>query len=273
MAIARSVEWKLTCPPDDADLRVREAMRQLGIEPEGSPGAIRGKSKRSLMKNRWSANVAVDISPATGGSMAVCRVEMPAGTKHYEVLADIAEAVGDDVFDDRGLTAAIERLDWASRLFGRKEIRHLRNLLGASERVLELGQGLYERKQGLVILTNERLFFLEKSLGSETVEQFTVSSIHSLLVNKKPTGEALVIHASGNQAEITRMMHGQADAIARAFRNVKQPDQTMAAPTGQAPSPETDPLAQIERLAALRDKGIISAEEFESKKTELMGRL
>ena len=26
-------------------------------------------------------------------------------------------------------------------------------------------------------------------------------------------------------------------------------------------------------LAALRDKGIISAEEFESKKTELMGRL
>jgi hypothetical protein len=32
-------------------------------------------------------------------------------------------------------------------------------------------------------------------------------------------------------------------------------------------------LVQIERLAELRDKGAISAEEFEAKKTELMGRL
>lgn len=43
--------------------------------------------------------------------------------------------------------------------------------------------------------------------------------------------------------------------------------------TDQAPSQDTDPLAQIERLAVLRDKGIISTEEFEAKKTELMGRL
>jgi hypothetical protein len=121
--------------------------------------------------------------------MAVCRVEMPAGTKHYEVLADIAEAMGDDVFDDRGVPEAIERLGKASRLYGREAIRHLRDLLYASERVLELGQGLYDRKQGLVVLTNERLFFFGKSLSSETVEQFSLSSIQALVVNKKRTGE------------------------------------------------------------------------------------
>jgi Short C-terminal domain/Bacterial PH domain len=273
MAIARSVEWKLTCPPDEADRRVRHAMRELGIEPEGSPGAIRGRSKRSLMKNRWSADVEVNISPTTGGSMAACRVEMPAGTKHYEVLSDIAAAMGDDIFDDRGVSEAVERLGKTSRLFGRKEIRHLRNLLSASERVLELGQGLYERKQGLVVLTSERLFFFEKSLGSETVEQFTVPSVSSLMVNKRLTGETLVVHASGNKAEITGMMHGQADAIAGAFRNLKKADQTTASAAAQGPGPDVDPIAQIERLAALRDKGIISAEEFESKKAELMGRL
>ena len=273
MAIARTVEWKLTCPPDEADTRVRRAMSELGLKPEGSPGAIHGKSKRSFIKNRWSADVAVDISPTPEGSMAVCRVEMPAGTKHYEVLADIAEAMGDDVFDDRGVPEAIERLGKAGRLYGREAIRHLRDLLYASERVLELGQGLYDRKQGLVVLTNERLFFFGKSLSSETVEQFSLSSIQSLVVNKKRTGETLAVHALGDKAEITGMMRGQADAIARAFRNLKRTDQIMAAATGQAPSSDTDPIAQIERLAALRDKGVISAEEFETKKTELLGRL
>ncbi|HEY6314256.1 MAG TPA: PH domain-containing protein, partial [Streptosporangiaceae bacterium] len=241
------------------------------MESEGPPGAIYGKSKRSFMKNRWSVNVAVDISSTTEGSMAVCRVEM-AGTKHYEVLADIAEAMG-DIFDDRGVPEAVERLGKASLIFRGQQIRHLRNLLYANERVLELGQGSYERKHGLVVLTNERLFFLEKSLGSETLKQFSLSSIVSLAVNKKRTGETLIVHAAGDKAEITRMAHGQADPIVRAFRNLKQTDQTMAAATSQVPSSDADPLAQIERLAALRDKGIISAEEFESKKTELMGRI
>lgn len=273
MAITRIVEWKLTCSPDEADARVGEAMTELGMESQGPVGSIHGKSKRSFIKNRWSAKVQVDISPTTEGSMAVCHIEMPGGTKHYEVLADIAEAMGDGIFDDRGMMAAIERLGKASRLFGRKSIGHLRNLLYASERVVELGQGSYDRKLGLVVLTNERLFFLEKSFGSETVEQFTLSTINSLLVNKKRTGETLVVHSVDNKAEITRMPHGQADSFVRAFRGLKQTNQTMAAATGQASSSDADPLAQIERLAVLRDKGIISAEEFESKKTELMGRL
>jgi hypothetical protein len=108
-------------------------------------------------------------------------------------------------------------------------------------------------------------------LGSETVEQFPISSIISMTVNKKRTGEQLVVHASGNQSEIKGMMHGQADALVRAFRNLKQgqPSQLEQLTPAQA----DDPLARIERLAELRDKGVISEEEFNAKKTELMGRL
>jgi hypothetical protein len=36
----------------------------------------------------------------------------------------------------------------------------------------ELGQGVYDNKQGLVVLTTERMFFFEKSMGSQTVEEF-----------------------------------------------------------------------------------------------------
>lgn len=65
MASTRSVEWKLTCPPDEADMHVRQAMTELGLEPEGSPGAIRGKKKGSFRKG-MSADVTIDISPTTG---------------------------------------------------------------------------------------------------------------------------------------------------------------------------------------------------------------
>lgn len=267
MGIKRTVEWKLTCSAEDADARLRRAFTELDMTPDGPPRHVTASAKRSLMKNRWAAEAAVDIEPAPWGATAICTVDM-AGNKHYELLGDIAEAVGEDVFDDRGVNAAVERLGKASRIFGRKEIRHLRNLLHAHENVVELGQGRYGDKQGLVVLTTQRLFFFEKSLGSETVEEFDLALITSLGVGKKMGGEVLQVHAAGNNAEIKQMMHGQAEAVARAFRTLKN---ASAAPATEAVV--DDPIAQLERLATLRDKGILSDAEFEAKKAELISRM
>lgn len=38
-------------------------------------------------------------------------------------------------------------------------------------------------------------------------------------------------------------------------------------------APADDPLAQLEKLVSLRDRGILSAEEFDRKKAELMDRI
>lgn len=55
------------------------------------------------------------------------------------------------------------------------------------------------------------------------------------------------------------------------------PEPVPAAPAAPAPTPEVDTADEITdalaRLGDLRDKGIISPEEFEAKKTELLGRL
>lgn len=81
------------------------------------------------------------------------------------MLDEIAGAVGDDAFNDGGIAEAIERLGKASRVFGRKEVRHLRHLIRAGENVVALGQGAYNGKQGIITLTDQRLFFFEKSIG------------------------------------------------------------------------------------------------------------
>ncbi len=138
MAIVRTVEWKLRCGAEEADARVRQSLTQLGPQPRGAPGLIHGSAKRAILKNRWSAEVDVEISSTPDGSAALCRVSMPAGTKHYEVAADVVETVGDQFFDDHGLVSAGERLGKPGRLFGRKEFRHLGNLLHYSEHVQEL---------------------------------------------------------------------------------------------------------------------------------------
>jgi hypothetical protein len=259
-------------PPPEAEGRLREALAKLDMNPQGKPGRITAKSGRSLRKNRWAADITVELEPLDGGTFALTRVDM-IGNKHYALLDEIVENAGDDLFEDQGVSAAVERLGKMGRLFGRKEVRHLHHLLRASERVVVLGQGEYEKKQGLLVLTNERLFFFEKSLlGQETVQEFSLKSITSVETQKQMTGERLVVTVSGNRSEIRGMIHGQADEIAREIRKLNaQP--AMAAPAAGPAAPADDPLAQLEKLAALRDQGIISPEEFDAKKSELMKRI
>ena len=138
--------------------------------------------------------------------------------------------------------------------------------------MLELGQGQYDNKQGLVVLTNERMFFFEKSLGSETIEEFPLAVINSLSINKKMTGETLKIFSSGNQSEIKSMMHGQGEGAHPGLpaqpNRLRQPRLLWRAHIGCS-----GPFAQIERLGELRGKGLLSEAEFEAKKAEVLGRM
>jgi hypothetical protein len=270
MGIVRTVEWSLSLPLDEADRRLRDAVASSGMQPEGDRGEIRARSARAMMKNRWAADLSINLAPLGAGTCATCQVDM-LGNKHFEILDEIAEAVGEDAFDDRGIQQAIERLGKASRAFGRKEVRHLRHLIRASESVAALGQGAYNKKQGIIVLTDERLFFFEKSIGSESLEEFGLASVSSLEVGKKLGGERLVIHASGNKAEINQMKPGQGEEIAREFRAVKQRGATPAPIASTAEQP--DVLDQVRKLGELRDAGILTADEFEAKKTALLDRL
>ena len=268
-AIVRTVEWALRCEAFEADRRLRTVMSELGMAVEGEPGAIRSSAKRALMRNRWAAEVAIDIVPTPSGCCATVRVDM-LGNKHFEIVDEIAENLGEALIDDLGLSAAVARLGKLSKLFGRKEIRNLHNQLRRTETVMELGQGMFDNKQGIVVLTTERLFFFEKSfISSESVREFPMAAVSSISTEKRRTGETLTVTVSGNVAEIKNMMHGQSDAIARAFHTVKYAPPIP--PSGS--SGADDPIAQLERLSGLRDRGVLTEAEFLAKKEDLLRRL
>lgn len=273
MAITRTVDWKLRCGSEEAVRIVTGALGAAGLEDVAASGnEVRASAKRSLRKNRWAAELRATINPLPDGSEVVWHVQMSGGTKHFEVLDDIAEHVPDEKFDDQGVKAAVERLGKAGRLFGRKEVRHLHNVTRSTERVIELGQGNFDGKQGIVVLTTERLFFFERSMmGTESLQEFALPAIQALSVSKKMTGERIEVSHSGMTAEITNMQHGQADAITRAFHQLRHDSSAGASQPAEALLP--DPADQLRKLAELRDQGIVTAEEFESKKAELLKRM
>jgi hypothetical protein len=273
MAITRTVDWKLLCQPEEALDLVQQAITKAELEDvQTASNQVRASAKRSLRKNRWAAEVNATVNPLPGGSEVVWQVEMSAGTKHFEVLDDIAEHVPEEKFDDQGIKAAVERLGKAGRFFGRKEVRHLHNVIRSSERVVELGQGNFDGKQGIIVLTSERLFFYEKSMmGTESMQEFALPAIQALSVSKKLTGERIEVAHSGTRAEITNMGHGQADIIVRAFHQLRRDATALSLQSDATARP--DPMEQLQRLAQLREQGIITAEEFDRKKSELLDRL
>jgi hypothetical protein len=71
VGIKRTVEWSLRCAPEEADARLRAGLAQLGMKADGALGHIHAKAKRSLMKNRWAADIDVAVAAASQGTSTV----------------------------------------------------------------------------------------------------------------------------------------------------------------------------------------------------------
>ena len=217
----------------------------------------------------WAADLSVRLDAAAEGqTLAVVSVEMN-GTKHYEIMDQLADGL-DELIDDPGVDACVDRLGGGMRRgLTRRELRLIQHMLHGDERVVEIGQGVYGRKMGIVVLTNRRLFFFEKSWASQTVEEFPLKSISSVSVDSKRTGEKLKIHSSGNVSDIEHMKHGQGDAFARQIRNLMQ--ERDAPPAAAAARPSA--ADRLKQLVELHDAGIVSDAEFEAKRSELLAQL
>ena len=208
--------------------------------------------------------IAIDRSSTRsfGSSPANARVRAPA-----------AAAAGEEAGDDRGITKALEKLSGLSRMLARREISHLRNILDPEEQVLALGQGTYEKSQSLIVLTDKRLIFLEKSVLRESVKEFQLGAISSLSLSKGWGTESLEFTISGAKGKITQLESGQGENIANLYRQLRNtPTAQASAPASAAPA-RPDVLAQLARLGQLRDAGVLTEEEFTAKKKELLGRL
>ena len=68
-----------------------------------------------------------------------------------------------------------------------------------------------------------------------------------------------------------RVRHRQEQKWAAQDQPAYEQEAPAAAPAAQAAPAEADYTAELEKLAKLRDEGVITAEDFEAKKKQLLG--
>jgi hypothetical protein len=174
------------------------------------------------------------------------------------------------------IQAAMSKM--SSKIGSRREIRKLPEHLWEGERVDMITSGTYGAGTGIVVLTDRRLFFLKDGVMSKTSEDFPLSKISSVQWSSGMMLGKIIVFASGNKAEITNVQKADGKAITDAVRArltegsqpSATPESTPASSTGEA---KPDVYEQLAKLGELRNAGVLTDAEFETKKAELLSRI
>ena len=155
-----------------------------------------------------------------------------------------------------------------------REIKRLTGHLWEGEIVDQMTTGAYGKGTGLVVLTDRRLLFVQDGIMSNTTEDFPMDKVSSVQWSSGMVMGSVTIFASGNKSEIKNVNKDDGKEMVDKIRH------RISAPASPAPPPSTttdvlqaDPMEQLKKLAELRDAGVVTPEEFETKKAELLGRL
>lgn len=143
------------------------------------------------------------------------------------------------------------------------QIAALESSLTEIETVLRMMGGRFQRERGLLVLTDQRVFFRSRRSSGpvafsvrlaevDEIEGSTRKVVGTVRVTS-PDGEFVVDDILGTQGE---MLAAEADAARRGDSQ-----------------PRLDPLTALAELRALRDRGAITEDEFEVRKAALWGQI
>lgn len=165
----------------------------------------------------------------------------------------------------------------------RKELKTLPSYLNEGEDVAHLTSGSYNGKAGLIVATDRRVLFLSAGLMGSQFEDIPLSKITSVQQSSAIMSASVVVHASGTKVEISNVIPKEAAKSLAEYVRARTSDRPpatssedaapAAAEAAEAPtaSSEPDVANQIRKLAELRDEGLLTDEEFDAKKKELLG--
>jgi hypothetical protein len=196
------------------------------------------------------------------------------------IASNAAEGSDDPVALRPDVEAAKARM--RSKLGSGRELKKLDEYLWHDETVSRMVKGALNGKMGLLVFTDRRLIFLFHGWISQRNEDFPLDTIGSISVKAGMSMATITVYSSGAKHEISAVFKDDAKVITDEIRNRIATRGQVNAPPSPAPAapsemasaaPQVDVLAQLKQLGELRDAGVLTDEEFEGKKAELLGRL
>ncbi len=157
------------------------------------------------------------------------------------------------------------------KLGGGREIKRLTEHLWEGETVERMTTGAYGNGTGLIVLTDRRLLFVQDGVMSKKSEDFPIDKVSSVQWSSGLMLGAIIIFASGNKTEIKNVNKDDGKEIVDVVR--ARLSTSAAEPSAAAGASQPDIIGQIRQLGELKEAGVLSVEEFETKKAELLKRL
>jgi hypothetical protein len=155
-----------------------------------------------------------------------------------------------------------------NRMFVKGELKELAKIMSEEEVVLDMLQGNYKDKQGLLVATSRRIIFIHKGImWGMTLQDFGYKLITTVEFRTGLIDGRLVIMASGNSEEIKNVMPKNrtkqfAEIVRNKLSEFHSTSTTLVAATNVG--------EQLEKLASLRERGILTDEEFTQQKNKLL---
>ncbi|MGM8140892.1 PH domain-containing protein [Enterococcus italicus] len=155
-----------------------------------------------------------------------------------------------------------------------KQLKFAKEHLEPGEKVMEGVFGAYETKSlgndtvknGIFLATDRRLFFYGKRTFGFDSESFPYSNISSIEFGKKAMGYTLSFYASGNKVNMKWINYGDVAS----FVNYVKTKMNEKNKSSSESLTEKSAVDQVKEMKELLDMGIISLEEFEVKKKQLL---
>jgi hypothetical protein len=180
---------------------------------------------------------------------------------------------------DQGLDVSSLRPDLAeaasrlgSRLRDPGQLAPVAAYLREDETVRYVALGSHERGGGVLVLTDVRLLFFLRRVVTPTLDLALgrVSSVTSS--SGLSTGE-VALEVGTDVVAVTRIPKPEVEPLAEAIRQAREMAPGEPTTAAAASAATVDPFEAMERLAALRDSGVLTESEFAVKKQELLDRL
>ena len=128
--------------------------------------------------------------------------------------------------------------------------------------------------EGIFAATDKRLIMYQKTSKAENLRIFEYDTISAVETSRSWRGAQVVI--SNDEKMRIGYINSQDEAVEQFTEYIRKKQVEDAEPSSSDPSPSeptSDIANQIRGLAELKDQGILTEEEFNSKKQDLLDRL
>lgn len=144
--------------------------------------------------------------------------------------------------------------------------------LDDDEEVLDsVAGGIADNPIGLLMATDRGIvLFVGKQLGHD-LQRFQYENISSIQHGKVGLGQTLAFVSFGNEVKLVGI--GRKVDVAGFVGLVRDKMTAAKSSTGASANVGGDVAEQIRALAQLRDEGLLTPDEFEAKKAELLARM